>query len=261
MSPLNLALREYGAGQGGTPLLLVHGLFGLSANWHGIARRLGEERWVLVPDLRNHGRSPWDARMDYPAMAQDLAGVLRSRGIERAHLIGHSMGGKAVMWLASNEPELVASLVVADIAPVTYPARFGTLVRALMALPLDAIRDRADAQTRLAVSIPSAKVRGYLVTNLVPGEGGAWRWRINLPVIAAAMDDILGFPDAAGRQFPGPALFLYGGRSDYMGAEGLSVIRSLFPLARLRVIPEAGHWIYWDRPDDFIVAVRGFLGH
>lgn len=264
--PVDLRFREYGkSGPGRLPLLLVHGLFGSSANWHGVARRLAAERRVLVPDLRNHGDSPWDARMDYPAMAADLVALLDRLGIVRAHLAGHSMGGKAAMWLALSAPEHVGSLVVADMAPVTYPTRHGALVDTLARLPLDEVRDRHDADARLAPEIPSAAVRGYLLQNLVrernPARNGPsrWRWRVNLPVLARSMDVILGFPEAGDRTFPGAALFVYGGRSGYVTGEGLPRIRALFPLARLRSIPEAGHWVYADRPEAFTAAVAGFL--
>ncbi len=264
--PVDLSLREYGKpGVGRLPLVLVHGLFGSSANWHGIARRLALERRVLVPDLRNHGDSPWDERMDYPSMAADLVALLDRLAIARAHLAGHSMGGKAAMWLALGTPDRVGSLVVADMAPVTYPSRHGILVDNLARLPLSEIRDRRDADAWLAPQIPSAAVRGYLLQNLVrerdPASDayGRWRWRVNLPALARSMDAILGFPNSGGRTFPGPVLFVYGGRSGYVTGEGLPRIRELFPLARLRSIPQAGHWVYADQPDAFAAGVGGFL--
>jgi esterase len=264
---LDLRFREYGGTETGrTPLVLVHGLFGSSANWHGVARRLAAERRVLVPDLRNHGDSPWDGRMDYPSMAADLMALLDRLGIVRAHLAGHSMGGKAAMWLALSTPDRVGSLVVADMAPVTYPTRHGALVDTLARLPLDAIRNRRDADARLAPDVPSAAVRGYLLQSLIrvrdSGRDGhnRWRWRVNLPALARSMDLILGFPEAGNRSFPGAALFVYGGRSGYVSSEGLPRIRTLFPLARLRAIPEAGHWVYADQPEAFTAAVAGFLG-
>jgi esterase len=266
MTTVNLHHRHYGEpSPGRLPLVLVHGLFGSAANWHGIARRLAADRLVLVPDLRNHGESPWDARMDYPAMALDLAALLDRLGIARAHLAGHSMGGKAAMWLALSAPERVGSLIVADIAPVDYPSRHGALVNALWGLPLTEITDRRDADARLAASIHSPAVRGYLLQNLVHGRArgdgeGGWRWRLNLPVIARSLDLLLGFPPAGGRTFPGPALFVYGSRSDYVTGAGLPRIRALFPLARLRAIPQAGHWVYADQPEAFTAAVGGFLG-
>ncbi len=260
MSILRLNCREYGGEhQVEVPVVLIHGLFGASANWHGIARRLAEDRRVLVPDLRNHGDSPWSEPMDYPSMAADLAGLLADRSIDRAHLVGHSMGGKVAMWLALAAPGRVGSLVVVDMAPVRYPRRFESLIEAIAGLPLGAITDRRDADRRLASTIPTSAVRGYLLQNLVHGEGGGWRWRINLPLLAASMETILDFPDAGGRQFPGPALFLHGSRSDYVTGEGLPRIRTLFPLARLRSIPNAGHWVYADQPEAFTAAVAGFL--
>jgi len=260
MQSLPLSLRTYGDGaRDQLPLLLIHGLFGAASNWRGIARRFAGQRRVLVPDLRNHGESPWDGRMDYPAMAGDLVALLDAQGIERAHLVGHSMGGKVAMWLALTEPQRVASLAVADMAPLTYEGHFGGLIAALLALPLAQLRDRQDADARLGQAIGSSAVRGYLLQNLVQDAQGHWRWRMNLPVIAGSMDVILGFPDAGGRQFPGPTLFLYGGRSNYLTSEALPRIRALFPLARLRSIPEAGHWVYTDQPEPFSAAVAGFL--
>ncbi len=259
-SVLRLSHRAYGGDSPAPlPVLLIHGLFGAASNWHGIARRLAGRRRVLVPDLRNHGDSPWDARMDYPAMAGDLVVLLDEQGIERAHLVGHSMGGKAAMWLALTEPERVGALVVADMAPVTYESRFGELVAALSNLPVNALRDRRDADQRLSGAIASPAVRGYLLQNLVQDGAGHWRWRLNLPVLAAALPSILGFPEPAGRQFPGPTLFLYGSRSDYLTGEALPRIRALFPLARLRSIPNAGHWVYADQPQAFSAAVEGLL--
>lgn len=260
MSPLRLSHHAYAEGSSGLlSVLLIHGLFGSASNWNGIARRLAERRPVLVPDLRNHGDSPWDPVMDYSAMATDLASFMDAQGVGRAHLVGHSMGGKAAMWLALTEPNRVGSLVVADIAPVVYGRRFEGLIRALQDLPLQWLRDRRDADQRLSGSIDSPMVRGYLLKNLEQDGEGRWRWRLNLSALADAMDSILGFPDATGRQFPGPALFLYGGRSNYLTGEALPLIRSLFPLARLRSFPNAGHWIYADQPDAFRAAVDGFL--
>lgn len=263
---VRLHVRDYGGGPegGAAPLVLVHGLFGSGINWHGIARRLEADapnaRTILVPDLRNHGDSPWGAPMDYPAMAADLDALLAERGIERAHLVGHSMGGKAAMWLALSNPDRVASLTVADIAPITYPSRFRSMIDALRGLRLEAVGDRSEADRRLSEVIPSPAVRGYLLQNLVIQSGRPPRWRVNLDLIADSMDAILGFPEAAGRQFPGPALFLYGSRSDYVSGEALGTIRRLFPLARLRAIPNAGHWIYADQPEAFVAALKGFIG-
>ena len=257
MAALPLHLRRYGA-PGPTPLLLLHGLFGSSANWHSIARRLAQRRPVLVPDLRNHGDSPHDPVMTYAAMADDLAALLEREAIERAVVVGHSMGGKAAMWLTLHHPERIEAIGVVDIAPLNYPSGFETLIDALLALPLPTLTSRADADRLLAHAIPHAAIRGYVLQNL-RRDGEHWRWRLNLPGIAAALPAIRAFPEGRHQQFSGPALFLYGTRSDYVGARALGAIRERFPLARLRAIANAGHWVYADQPDAFIGALEGFL--
>jgi pimeloyl-ACP methyl ester carboxylesterase len=259
MSAIKPFLREYGdPGSGPVPVVLLHGLFGSSTNWHSIARRLGESRQVLVPDMRNHGRSPSRAPMTYQAMTDELAGLLDDHGIDRAALVGHSMGGKAAMWMTLTRPERVQSLVVADIAPVAYGHRFDGIVDALRALELDGLEDRRDADARLSARLGDPALRGYLLQNLVK-EGQTWRWRIDLAILKASMDQIQGFPEAAGHQFAGPALFIYGTGSDYVSGKQLPAIRTLFPLARLRAVPNAGHWVYADQPDSFLRALEGFL--
>jgi esterase len=259
MAPVNLSVREYTSrSAGGDPVLLLHGLLGSSVNWHGIARRLAETRTVFAPDLRNHGRSPDAGEMSYPAMADDLAMLLDAKGIPQATVIGHSMGGKAAMWLALTQPERVGSLIVADMAPASYPNGLERVIDPLLGLDLGAIADRRDADDRLAGDLPHPDVRAYLLQNLGREEDG-WKWWVNLPVLKASLKQIAGFPDPEDRQYAGAALFLYGTDSDYVTQTQLPAIRNLFPHARLRAVPGAGHWLYSDQPDAFISAVQGFL--
>lgn len=252
-----LYYREYGSADA-RPLLLLHGLFGSSANWNGIARRLADQYWILVPDLRNHGRSPWSTQMSYEAMADDIAALTDDLGIRQAAVVGHSMGGKAAMWLALTQPDRIDRLIVADIAPVRYQSRFVEILSGLNALPLEGRMTREQADSRLAAAIPELAVRNYLLQNLVR-NGDTWSWRINLPVIGANIDRIMDFPIAEGRQYPAPTQFVYGTASDYVGGAQLAAIKGLFPLARLRAVPNAGHWVYADQPDAFAAAVSGFL--
>jgi esterase len=263
MAPVKLSVREYTARSAdGEPLFLLHGLLGSSINWHGIARRLAGTRTVFAPDLRNHGRSPGAGEMTYPAIADDLAMLLEAKGIPQATVIGHSMGGKAAMWLALTRPERVGSLVVADMAPASYPNGLERVIDPLLGLDLETIVDRRDADDRLAGDLPHPDLRAYLLQNLVREEG-AWKWRVNLPVLKGSLRQIAGFPDPGGRQYAGGALFLYGTDSDYVTQTQLPAIRNLFPHARLRAVPGAGHWLYKDQPDAFVGAVQGFLraGH
>ncbi len=79
----------------GTPVALLHGLFGAAQNWGTVQKALVAAcHRVLALDLRNHGASPHAAAMDYPAMAADVAETLEAAGARPAALVGHSMGGK-----------------------------------------------------------------------------------------------------------------------------------------------------------------------
>lgn len=164
--PVELAISESGAG---SPLVILHGLFGSKRNWASVAHRLAASHRVITVDLRNHGESPWDARHDYPALAADVAAVIERRVGGPAAVLGHSMGGKAAMALALVRPELVERLVVVDIAPVRSTATPIEYVQAMRALPLAAFSQRLDVKEALAPAIPDPMVRGFLTLNLVSG--------------------------------------------------------------------------------------------
>lgn len=256
---MNLHFREYGRPGAGPSVILMHGLFGSAGNWHSIARRLEAEHHLIVPDLRNHGRSSHAEAAGYEAMAGDVLQLLDRLGIGSAAPVGHSMGGKVALWLALEHGERVERVAALDIAPVTYSHRFGDILGALESVDLGSLGNRAEADRALAEHIKGGELRGYLLQNLVL-EHGKWRWRANLAQIKHALPKLLDFPQVApGRQFVGPALFLYGARSDYLQGPYLPAIRSLFPYARLRAVAGAGHWLYAEQPDAVTRALQGFL--
>ena len=236
----------------GVPLLVAHGLFGSARNWGVIAKRLSARRPVAAVDMRNHGQSPWFDSHGYLDMADDLA---RAAGDGPVDVLGHSMGGKAAMVLALNRPELVRKLVVADIAPVGYAHTQMPMIDAMRTVDLAAMAARSDADRQLAEHIAEPAVRAFLLQSLdVPSRS----WRLNLDVLAAEMDEIIGFPDI-GSRFDGPTLFLAGGESDYVTPDARPRIKALFPNAIFAKIPGAGHWLHADRPREFEAAVDAFL--
>jgi pimeloyl-ACP methyl ester carboxylesterase len=257
IQPIELHVRQFGEAHA-RPLLMLHGLFGSSANWLGVVRRLQDRYRLIVPDLRNHGRSPHSKRMDYPAMVLDVSWLLERLELQSCDLIGHSMGGKVAMWLALTQPDRVGRLVVADVAPVDYTHRFETLFTGLWAVDLTGLTDRQAADRQLAAYVEDRQVRGYLLQNLIKRSDG-WSWRMNLPVLEREIATLAGFPPLHGKSFPGDALFIYGGNSSYVQADSFPSIRAGFPFARMRALAGAGHWIYADQPDGFIQALEAFL--
>jgi pimeloyl-ACP methyl ester carboxylesterase len=249
-----LATTRYGTITDGLPLVIAHGLFGSGRNWGVIAKRLADARPVITVDMRNHGDSFHAAAHDYPALAADLAEVIAEVG-GRADVLGHSMGGKAAMTLALRDPDKVGRLIVADIAPVAYGHTQMPYLVAMRDLDLSGLDSRSAAEARLAERVDDPQIRAFLLQSL---DVRAARWRLNLPALEAAMPDILGFPELAGR-FEGPALFLSGGASDYVLAEHRPRIRALFPHATFVKIPEANHWLHAEKPREVEAALRVFL--
>lgn len=244
--------------RGGRDLLIVHGLFGSARNWGAIARRLAEGRRVVCVDMRNHGSSPFRDSHSYPELAEDLAEVIEAHGAPM-DVLGHSMGGKASMWLALTRPELVGKLVVADIAPVAYSHSQSHLIRAMRGMDLEGLSERREADARLAREVADPGVRAFLLQSL-DLKAEPPRWRLNLEVLEAEMDRLTGWPDSSGlAPNTKPSLFLIGAESGYVRPEHRPLIRALFPAAVVARIPGAGHWLHAEKPREFEAAVAAFL--
>ncbi|HLV78464.1 MAG TPA: alpha/beta fold hydrolase [Marinobacter sp.] len=249
----------------GEPLVLLHGLFGSLENLGGIARRL-EDRWQIhALDARNHGSSPHTDEMNYPAMAADVVAYLDSQGLEQASILGHSMGGKVAMQVALNYPERVSSIIVADIAPVTYQHGHDAILEGMKNLDLYGVRSRKQADERLAGFVDELGVRQFLLKNLerIPAAEQSdreriFRWRLNLPVIDACYPNLTAAPEGPG-PFQGPVLFIKGGNSAYIQDKHQASIRELFPRVELKVIEGTGHWLHAEKADVFAGLCRDFL--
>lgn len=246
------------AAEPGTPLLILHGLYGNSGNWASQARVLAQHREVFALDARNHGLSPHSETMDFPAMAADVAETMTAFGLQQVDLLGHSMGGKAAMQLALQQPGRVRRLVVADIAPVAYPRGDVNVLEGLCAIKPEKLASREDADAVLEAYVREKRVRDFLLANLQKEADGGFRWRFNLPVIRSAFRDIIGWPESDA-QFGGPVLFIKGATSDYILAEHRDAILQHFPQARSKVVAGAGHWVHSEKPETFLKLVEDFL--
>lgn len=242
----------------GPALIILHGLFGSGTNWNSQARQLARQFDVILPDLRNHGRSFHAPDMSYSVMANDVRLLMDELQLDDALVLGHSMGGKTAMVLALESPERVAALMVADIAPVSYhgPGNM-PLIEALQRLDLGSLGSRSDADAALAAAIPERMIRQFLLTNLQYAETD-YSWRIPLDILADRLPELEAFPqiDAS---YQRPALFVYGAESDYVTPEAHASIRRYFPSAELHAIPKAGHWLHAQQPQLFAETIQQFL--
>ncbi|MCK5649274.1 MAG: alpha/beta fold hydrolase [Gammaproteobacteria bacterium] len=244
-------------------MLILHGLFGSNRNWHPIARSLSDKHVVYSLDLRNHGKSPHSAIMDYPHMAEDVLAFIKHEITPKqtgpVNIIAHSMGGKAAMWLALSQPEMVHKLVVVDIAPVAYEHDFSDVLNAFQSLPLESIQSRHDADHYLAEMIEQSSLRQFLLQNL-QFKNAKYSWRLNLDAIIHSMSDITGFPDTKNIEpFPGRVLFIGGGQSDYLNKVNQKLTRELFPGASFSMIKSAGHWLHAEQPELFKALVEPYF--
>lgn len=251
---MELFYREFGQG---SPVLILHGLFGFSDNWQTIAKGLSENHLVITPDLRNHGRSPHVSTNTYPDMAEDLHTFMEQHWIFSAALVGHSMGGKAAMQLALSYPDTVERLVVVDIAPGRAEDNHSSIFDALHSMDLSKMTTRQEAETYLAGRIPDMGTRQFLLKNITREENGRFTWKINLPVLWKSYEDILA--PVTGPPFDKPALFIRGSRSDYIKDSDFPLIKSLFPQAELVTVAGAGHWVHADKPAELLEILKRFL--
>ncbi|TPG64532.1 alpha/beta fold hydrolase [Hymenobacter nivis] len=247
----------------GRPLVILHGLFGTLDNWQTLARRWAQDAGlrVISVDLRNHGRSFHNPDHSYDAMAADVGALFDHLGLgPDATLMGHSMGGKVAMRFALGRPERLARLIVVDIAPnFSDMTHQDEVLAGLRAVNLAAITNRQEADAALGQHIRSVGVRQFLLKNLYRDENNAFAWRINLPVLAGAMPAV--GEEITGEPFLKPALFVRGGKSDYITAnDKLYVIPALFPNSEVATVPDAGHWLHAEKPDEVYELVRAFAG-
>jgi pimeloyl-ACP methyl ester carboxylesterase len=242
----------------GPTLILLHGLFGSSDNWQQIAARLAEKFHIVALDQRNHGQSPHTDETSYPLMAADVDGFMAARGIASAHVIGHSMGGKTAMQFALHFPARVEKLVVADMAPRRYAPAHDKIFAALLALDLPEFATRPQIEDALAAEIPNLVLRRFLLKNLGRAADGKFFWKINLRGLA---ENYLRLGEAvvAPAPFAKPALFIRGGKSNYLKPEDEPLIRELFPQSQIATIAAASHWVHADQPEEFLRLVMEFL--
>lgn len=256
MSMVPLYYREYG--DAAPSLILLHGLFGSSANWSSIARELSGQFRVIVPDLRNHGRSLHAEPMDYAVMVEDVQALIDTLKLDRPLVVGHSMGGKVAMRLALESPGVVAGIGVVDIAPVDYGHDFSSVFAGFEAVDLARLSDRAEANRQMAAFVPDAAVRAFLLQNLVHERDG-WHWRLNLPLLRVSIGTVTAFEVPPGAHYERPAHFIFGTRSDYVQKAYWPTIQTLFPGAVFCPVEGAGHWVYAERRDTFLDCLKDLL--
>lgn len=242
----------------GPAVILMHGMFGSLSNLGSLARELVPNYRVISVDLRNHGNSPHEDAMDLALMAADIVELMDDLDLAKAHLIGHSLGGKLGMEVALTCPDRLSSLVVADIAPVNYPQSNSHVVDGLRALDSARIDSRKAADQLLSDYIADTATRAFILKNLQRTDDGSFRLKLNVKSIVANYSSSLVAAPQVG-SFSGPVLFIKGELSAYIQEKHYPLIKKLFPASELQVMDGVGHWLHAEKPELFNNSVMAFL--
>jgi pimeloyl-ACP methyl ester carboxylesterase len=242
----------------GKPLLILHGFMGMGDNWKSLANSFATLFEVHLIDQRNHGRSFHSDDFSYELMVEDLVYYMDQHGLDKAHMLGHSMGGKTVMLMAIEHPERVDHLIVADIAPKFYPPHHQYILEALNAVDFSSVSSRNEIDEILQRYIPEPGIRQFLLKNVYRKNRDELAYRFNLHSLEENIDEIgVELPPHAMAETP--TLFLRGVNSGYITERDRPLIKAHFPMSEIVDIADAGHWLHAENPDDFYKSVVRFL--
>jgi pimeloyl-ACP methyl ester carboxylesterase len=254
---MKLAFREFGTGQ---PLIILHGLFGQSDNWNTLAKRFAEKGFrVFAIDQRNHGLSPHSDEWNYQLMAADLKEFIDEHQLHDVILLGHSMGGKTVMFFEQLYPNVAQKLIVVDIAPREYEPHHDSVLKALNAVDFSEINTRKEAEAILNEYISDLGTKQFLLKNIYwrEDETKQMDWRFNLKTITKEYNNIgVSVPQFLSST---KTLFIRGENSNYITNEDEQDIANRFSNYQLKTIANSGHWIHAEQPDAFFNCVMEFI--
>jgi len=254
-----------------SPVVLLHGRLDSRKTWKDLAPTIAKEtgRKVYAYDARNHGESPWSDEMDFEILLNDLAKFISDRDIQRAVLVGHSMGGRTAITFALHEPEKVEKLFVEDMVVESYSPKSTNVVMQIIALmrrSLTAIPPEADeteakraAFEFMKFFLPPGSSNGFLydadTMPLKKVEEG-YTWQANLDVLEDMLKNrsVQTFSGV----YDGEAMFLYGNRS-FFDVENDESISKYFPRALKVCVEGAGHLIHQDYPQEFLRGLLKFI--
>ena len=241
----------------GQPFLILHGFLGMSDNWKTLGNKYAEDFEVHLIDQRNHGRSFHSEEFSYSLMVEDLKNYIDTHNLENCILLGHSMGGKTAMQFALTYPELIQKLIIADIAPKTYPAHHQYILKALSEVDFTIQKSRKEIEAVLSNYIPENGVIQFLMKNIYRKEKTELAYRFNLPVLLNKYDEVVTSFQSI-NTFDKPTLFLKGSNSSYITPDDIVTIRRNFSDANIDEINNSGHWLHAEQPHEFYQKTINF---
>ena len=233
-------------------ILILHGFLGSGDNWISVSRKLNEIGFTIhLIDQRNHGRSFHSEKFDYELMCEDLFNYIEYYNVINPILIGHSMGGKTAMRFSLKYPELIQKLIVLDTSPREYPVLHQAIIDSLKEIDLSIYNTRNSVDDKLKESIKQKDLRNFLMKNIYRTNDGKLSFRFNLRSLSKNIGNI-GKKIESDNQFNADVIFIKGENSEYINESDKESINILFPNSKFYIIPNAGHWLHVDNPNDFL---------
>lgn len=254
---MQLAYRSYGSG---TPIIILHGLFGQSDNWNTLAKQLATHSFkIFTIDQRNHGLSPHSNEWSYELMAQDLKEFIETHKLEQPIILGHSMGGKTALFFEAIYPGIAQKLIIADIAPRAYQPQHNQVLEGLNAVNFSTITTRKQAEEALGMHISDFGTKQFLLKNIYwkDTESNAMDWRFNLQTITKNYENVS--VEVPFFKSTTPTLVIAGQKSDYISVNDIIDFENRFSNIRFATIANAGHWVHAEKPQDFFNEVINFI--
>lgn len=242
----------------GAPLIILHGVFGLSDNWMSFAKVAGKDFYVHMVELRNHGRSFHSDEFNFDIMAVDVYRYIMHHNLEKVSLIGHSLGGKVALAFANKYPHLLHKLVIVDIAPKAYPVHHQEIINALKSVDFSKIKTRAEVEKVLSRTIKEKDVIQFLLKNLYWKSENELAYRFNIDAIAHNIEEIVA-NSKLDDLIETETLFIRGSKSNYIATTDAEVIQQMFSNVIIKTISNAGHWVHAENPSEFNDTVLNFL--
>ena len=245
-------------GGGAAHLIILHGLLGSSDNWQTLGKRYAKSHHVWMLDARNHGRSPHASTHTYESMAGDVIDFMDDRGISKGSLLGHSMGGKTVLFLSQLHPERFEKLIVADIAAREYTPNHDPIFDALLATTPASASSREAIQAQISEALNRDPVLvPFLMKGLYRKKEGGFAWRFNVPVLRRTMKSMVNHIELGVNTLP--TLFIRGSESNYVNDDDLDLLGEHFLHMDHHTIEGAGHWLHAEAPEEFYQVTNDFL--
>lgn len=250
----NVGMHYVESGQG-SALLLLHGVGGSHEMWLPIVPELAKSRRVIAADQRGHGASD-KPRGSYTIslFCQDWLALMDALKVDRAHLVGLSMGGAIAMRLALEHPQRVRSQVLVDTWAFPHPDFLALLRKRLERLASGDLAAYADE------AIPQVYSPAFIAAN--PQAMADYRARVaklNPDSIRAAVDACITH-DMRGRQaeIKVPTLVVVGSEDRLTPPYHSEYLARTIPKAQLVVIQGSGHIPHLEKPREFLKVMADF---